>query len=445
MDYLFSIAGAMLLYFVLPFLPLELTKKARLLVVLNTLLLTMLYVTVANVTTIWLAIVAIAVLLPLTSYIFFTRVILFNEPVMDDSNSFANEEKSPKKVEENSSEITDFDSYDEKEEEQEVQVLEDAAAEIVDDLGNSEPGQEELTILETLDVLDTIQEDEEQVVEEIEVQLEAIESPLELDNDLEVIMRNRKISENQVEVVDLTEEDSGDTDELLQYREGLFAELEADHDKEDENSLETDLLSPIEETSAKNVVETESDLEDDVDLSGDAIDLEALVLQDESEEDLLDNFVIDELEELEEIEELVIEEKPDYDQVNDKETIGNEQSELHATPIDLDDVEESTEDERKQPEMKAKRIDNQILSVVLDELKWIKYELGEEAYEKTLNENLCNKLHPRDYYVFATMLRDLYISQQNHAKLRNLMLDLRERYSHQEVLLEEINYYLNER
>lgn len=431
MIYIFPFVGALVLYFILPLLPITLTKKARYIVILNTLLLTLLYLALVNLGSIWVAIFAVCTLLPLTAYLFFTRVILAHENQTDDVRFSQIETHDTVKDETNENEV-EMNYVDEVEVEAEQQDL------VSEELEEETFLQEEvnLDLSDEIPVLEDLTEiPKEDITEEL-VQNEINEMSISSDEDSETedefdfLLRKREVPKKR-EVVDLTE-DNTEVEQLFGNREQLFLEVEEEAIllKEEQEGIPLSIDVP---SIAKNVVETAEENEENV------INSEQAAIEE------IDHLVRDETiaateEKIEALEELENQETLD---VLDETSLGEELEELK------DITTEDETDNDKSPlsigtEAQEKRMDSGILSLVLKELTWIKKHNGEASYEKTLLGNLQNKLHPRDHYLFASLLRDLYINQQDYAKLKNLMLDLRERYIHQPVLLEEIKYYLNQ-
>ncbi|MBP3949659.1 hypothetical protein [Bacillus suaedae] len=433
MIYIFPFVGALVLYFILPLLPVALTKKARYIVILNTLLLTLLYLALVNLGSTWVAIFAVCTLLPLTAYLFFTRVILVQENQTDDvgfSQIERHETVKDEKIE-NEVEVNYIDEVEVEAEHHDIELeeLEEETflqEEVNLDLTSEIPVLDHLAEIPKEDITEELVEDE---INEVS---NSFEEDSESEDEFDFLLRKREVPKKR-EVVDLTDGGDSEDEQLFENREQLFAEVEDEGIllKEEQEGIPLSIDVP---TIAKNVVETEEKSEENV-INPNQVTFEEI-------DDLVNDETVDATEEETEVLEELKNEETDSDvRVETRPNEAPEKLEDTAT-ADETDIDKSSLSNGTEAE--GKRMDSGILSLVLKELTWIKKQNGEELYEQTLLGNLQNKLHPRDYYLFASLLRDLYISQQDYVKLKNLMLDLRERYVHQPVLLEEINYYLNQ-
>ncbi|WP_100373647.1 hypothetical protein [Bacillus sp. FJAT-45037] len=479
MGYLFSLISATVVFFVLRALPVQMSEKTRGIIVGNGLLLTILFLLVSQSSNWWIALLLVLLLLPLTSYLIMARFLTNQEPVLSTNNTAVSALDSEgafstyDDTSRNTMEEERFDSED-----IDPVVSEDIYRTTSDEVFAEEPVDEKERILEKgEDEIESMVREEEvptRKVEEVPIleDLSSIESVEDVERFDEVSLTEQSVSseelfdEEEPEEIDVVDDEFDFLNrqhlEILDSTDTDSDTLQPDQETDDMNELaERDelLFDLTEEQESENVVTELSQDQPKIE-SIEMLDLEAekddasvnmteLDPHSEQPSHLIDanleqNVLIDELADI-----------TDDKQATEEETSLNEVHTLeHDTKDELEelsdsvleptisgDVETIEEDEKELTPAIEKEIPDNMFSLMVEELNWIKENRSEEEFMTMIDSYRQSSLSSKDYYLVSVILRDFYIKKRDAQGVRMLMDELEGKYNQYPILMEEISYY----
>ncbi|HHW37601.1 MAG TPA: hypothetical protein GXX18_10245 [Bacillales bacterium] len=299
-----------------------------------------------------------------------------------------------------------------------------------------------------------------------DVDLEDLVSGQRFDSDADVV-------KDSIHTSDMAELDPDDDEvELLQRRSALFEELEV------ESIIENaDLFSEEEAEKDESVMEEieagSQDSKDEIELEENA-QIEKLeeVNNVETENNDTTDHIIEDMEVLEVIDEIqIIDENSEITEINEEDTPSpNEEHEIETisetitediTPqINDDDKEildkheyistsEDTEDSSRigndveeKSDTKETKTQQQMIKTMLDYINVSKQSLSAGEYEELVRAHMHSELSDHDYYTFAYLLIEHYISHGKYDELLDLLKNLDSKFSKYPVLKQQIDYLI---
>jgi len=224
------------------------------------------------------------------------------------------------------------------------------------------------------------------------------------------------------------------------------------------------IQNPNQITEMAYIAEIESLIEDDPSITNQTIEevediltlgeLEVASYEEEHQSvKQWDETALNELEIVPDLEELVLDsnsfsmEKKDI--VYQEEPEADEWIFHHNEMIDdltlnaLEEVSTNQIESVKKVDLEEKEITglaHEIIQNTLSQLQLLKGYMNEEEFESLLLRCMNDSIPPNEYFTLATMLIDVYIQVQDHEKLRKFLQQLKVRFNHQPIILEQINY-----
>lgn len=162
----------------------------------------------------------------------------------------------------------------------------------------------------------------------------------------------------------------------------------------------------------------------------DSDDEEDNLLLDENAEDLS----VEEPEIMIEEEEAIIVEEQDLEHVINEEDKDEESWIEAATASDF--AEEHQENEENTT------LQREMLKTLLEQLQLAKQTTEPHVYEKWIKQCMEQKMPLKEHYIFASLLIEHYISQQEHQKLITLLNELKNQYNSMPIISEQIQFLL---
>ena len=264
----------------------------------------------------------------------------------------------------------------------------------------------------------------------------------------EVIISSDEISESIIE-------NDIEVDSELEKVELLDFELDLSH---------VSIQNPNQITEMAYIAEIESLIEDDPSITNQTIEevediltlgeLEVASYEEEHQSvKQWDETALNELEIVADLEELVLDSKSfsmeKKDIVYQEEPEADELIFHHNEMIDdlklnaLEEVSTNQIESVKKVDLEEKEITglaHEIIQNTLSQLQLLKGYMNEEEFESLLLRCMNDSIPPNEYFTLATMLIDVYIHVQDHEKLRKFLQQLKVRFNHQPIILEQINY-----
>lgn len=341
---------------------------------------------------------------------------------------------------------------------------------------NTEEQQEDETQLEIVDA--TEEQDVLELLSDEVLQNQSVGSD---DVDLEDLVSGQRFDSDDDVIKDSihTSDPEDDEVELLQRRSALFEELEG------ENIIENaDLFSEEEAEKDESVIEEIEEIMEEIELE-ENVQIEKLeeVNNVETENSDTTDHIIEDMEVLEAIDEIqIIDENSEITDINEEDTPSpNEEHKIEtisetimedSTTQIKDDYEEildkheyistseNTEDSSKigndveektdilnevteqvnQP--KETKTQQQIFKTMLDYINVSKQSLSASEYEELVRAHMHSELSDHDYYTFAYLLIEHYISHGKSDELFDLLKNLDSKFSKYPVLKQQINYLI---
>ncbi|WP_409297419.1 hypothetical protein V1498_05700 [Peribacillus sp. SCS-26] len=152
--------------------------------------------------------------------------------------------------------------------------------------------------------------------------------------------------------------------------------------------------------------------------------------------------VSEELEELPQREEALLDHVPDLSEETD-DSMKDIPAEEPAGQDDQDDHNfESVliEEEKAEAPITRRQIDKGVLQTILSGIAISRDETDYPSYIRLVKQHMHPGLSPQDYYVFAGLLIEEYIRQDDAAALEPLLKELQERYLPYPIILSEIEF-----
>lgn len=102
----------------------------------------------------------------------------------------------------------------------------------------------------------------------------------------------------------------------------------------------------------------------------------------------------------------------------------------------------SDSDEEQQDQEENITLQREVLKTLLDQLQLAKETTEPHVYEKWIQQCMQQKMPQKEHYIFASLLIEHYISQQEHQKLITLLNELKNQYSNMPIISEQIQFLL---
>ncbi len=102
----------------------------------------------------------------------------------------------------------------------------------------------------------------------------------------------------------------------------------------------------------------------------------------------------------------------------------------------------SDSDEEQQDQEENITLQREVLKTLLDQLQLAKETTEPHVYEKWIQQCMQQKMPQKEHYIFASLLIEHYISQQEHQKLITLLNELKTQYSNMPIISEQIQFLL---
>lgn len=335
-----------------------------------------------------------------------------------------------------------FEELDDLVDMDEIEVLEDLAIENheLDDTeleidNQSMPEEYVLDVIELEEVSPIIYDEEllEEDIELSEAELLEVESEIAAStmNDGEDTIEELIVNPTE-EITDLLEIELKDQEQLDSLTEMPETQEETAIDETEEL---VELLETSEEHNQLPIVADFYENEQEISQEATAInEAEELVemLEISGEHDLLPtatDFYENE-QEISQEEETVLNEEEPVEQV--------EANEEHAQIPLSTDISETEQIET--PYIEKTILQQQIFHTMVSQLHVLRKQVTADEYEKLIKEHLHPGLSAQDYYTFASLLIEHYISQKDTEKLAELIASLRDKFTNYPILDMEIHY-----
>jgi hypothetical protein len=310
------------------------------------------------------------------------------------------------------------------------EIIQDTEVISIDDKENE---IEKLMSIETIDKLETIDFTEE--VENTTPSEELIEDDCILD---EIPF------ENNEEGLYLVDEKTDDPEELrldsleeLDYmEEDLLVEEDTEIVDELEDTIEEDLLVVEEEVEEEVEVEEDgqlSELEVLIEEEEQQVEEEAL---DEEEEQQVEEEALDEEEE-QQVEEEALDEEEEQ-QVEEEALIEEEEQQVEEKT--LDEEEEQLVEVVAEENMRTRQVKQQMIHTMVASLQHSRKYLSSSMYEHQVKAHLHPSLPSSDYYTFAYLLIEHYISEHNEKELVSLITHLKEKFTNYAIIQQQLQF-----
>lgn len=365
-----------------------------------------------------------------------TEVIAVNEPEMQPNTEEQHEDE------------TQLEIVDATEEQDVLEILSDEVLQN-ESIGSDDVDLEDLVSGQCFDSDDDVGKDS----------IHTSDTADPVDDEVELLQRRSALfeeleGENIIENADLFSEEEAEKDESV--IEEIMEEIESEpQDIEGEIELEENVQ--IEKLEEVNNVETEnSDTTDHI-----IEDMEVLEVIDEIQIIDENSEITDineentpspnEEHEIETISETIMEDitpqiKDDYEEILDKhEYISTSENTENSSKIG-NDVEEKTDilnevtEQVNQP--KETKTQQQMVQTMLDYINVSKQSLSAGEYEELVRAHMHSELSDHDYYTFAYLLIEHYISHGKSDELFDLLKNLDSKFSKYPVLKQQINYLI---
>lgn len=292
-------------------------------------------------------------------------------------------------------------------------------ADQIDELPVTETPLPNVSKLEEIPTIDTIEE-----LKDLTIKQESIASRYLQDDNVDVeligVTENVEIDvEKAIAEVSVTKEDVIDQHEnSSSILDELIKEVEKDENRIAEKlpikptKLVKELQSPYIEID--DSVEEESTEESNVDENDSAIEI--------------DNMTIEEI----------------GTTMSDEDTISLENESSSQEPTISDMIAEEIEEAEMNIPVGNSQLKQQVLQIMVSQLKLLQKSLPSAQYEKLIISHLHPDLSDRDCYTFISLLIEHYVLEEKYQKLLTLLMEYRGRFKKYPIILQEINYLLEE-
>ncbi|EKN64982.1 hypothetical protein BAZO_12299 [Schinkia azotoformans LMG 9581] len=279
------------------------------------------------------------------------------------------------------------------------------------------------------------------------------------DNEVELLQRRSALFE-ELEGESIIENADLFSEEEAEKNESVIEEIleEAESEPQDiENEIELEENIQIEKLEKVNKVETEDNnttdhIIEDMEVL-EVIDEIQIIDENSKNTDITEDDIpsLKEEHEIEKISETIMEDitpqiKDDYEEILDKhEYISTSENTENSSKIG-NDVEEKTDilnkviEQVNQP--KETKTQQQMVQTMLDYINVSKRSLSAGEYEDLVRAHMHSELSDHDYYTFAYLLIEHYISHGKSDELFDLLKNLDSKFSKYPVLKQQINYLI---
>lgn len=321
------------------------------------------------------------------------------------------------------------------------------------------PKKDNLLVAEQEIVSPPTLEVEEELVEEMEITEGQGEEDFELEN---VIVENEE-HENTYEIHASDENTITDFDDLLKE-----IELEL-NDNNNEIKVNDEAVEASEETAEIQPIESLPELEE--------IQFDSLqVISDEhpnEESELAEIPIIETIDyELEQIEAILTDEddislkpiendQPIEDELENPIEVITELEEIEAIEVEIPENDDNNETEIDYSSSEVsdvidgendiqERQDNhnvlsqQLFATMISQIRLSRNKLSNTQYEKMIVDHLHPGISDHDYYTFVSLLIDHYLETKQYNELSSLISQTKYRFEKYPVILQEINFLLQE-
>lgn len=140
-------------------------------------------------------------------------------------------------------------------------------------------------------------------------------------------------------------------------------------------------------------------------------------------------------------EEPVLEDEPEQVESIEEKFLPDEEENVTDTASELETEEVTVEEilpEKKETQKSV--LQQQLFHTMVSQLHLARKHMKADEYEQYINEHLLPELPAQDYYTFATLLIEHYISKKDLVKLQELLTDLRGKFTRYPILDMEIQF-----
>ncbi len=260
-----------------------------------------------------------------------------------------------------------------------------------------------------------------------------------IENELEPLANDSQesISFDTLEELDFMEEDLLTEDEIQEVEEDNYTVEEAIQQVEEEGLIEKeDLL----------VEQVATVLQDDTEiLEEELVKEEPEVLEEElveEEFEVLEHEVIEE-EEVKMLEEHLIEEDEVQEEKGVEEEIElleEQQVAEESEVVEEELVEEEPEIVITEESVKTKQVKQQMIHTMVAQLQHSRKYLSSKEYVNQVKAHLSPSLPSVDYYTFAHLLIEHYISEHNEKELASLITHLKEKFTNYAIIQQQLQF-----
>ncbi|MFS0861726.1 hypothetical protein [Fredinandcohnia sp. 179-A 10B2 NHS] len=281
------------------------------------------------------------------------------------------------------------------------------------------------TPLTTIPTLDTIEELKDQTIEQELIASKYLQDVI-VENETFAITETQG-DELEKAIAEISATKQVDNDELANSNsilDELIKEVEKDENQIAENlslkptKLVAELHSPYIEIddSVEGEIFTESTEDSNVDENDSTIEIA--------------NFTIEEIDTT----------------TTDEDTISLENESSSQEPTISDMIAEEIEEAGPEVNIPVgnSQLKQQVLQIMVSQLKLLRKSLPSAQYEKLIISHLHPDLSDRDCYTFISLLIEHYVLEEKYHKLLTLLMEYRGRFKKYPIILQEINYLLEE-
>ncbi|RFB17683.1 hypothetical protein DZB84_07470 [Bacillus sp. HNG] len=433
-SFVIALISLLLVLPIIYFLPLGFTRKGKLLILFCAFIVFVIGIIGKTVMSVWQIGLVLILLAIGFSYLIGKRFgpQLFLHP----ENASGIEEK-----------VIKFEIEDEVEEEIRSQLkIEENKDSVTEQKEDSPPMQEvEEEIVEDIEATDHQNEDDH-ALENVYVETEELENTYEIhtqdenpDSDFDDLLKEIELELNdtnnekqdhaemveatekteEIQPMDLAENEDKDVNIAPSVHEEIqFDSLQVTNDEEsdEEQNEQSEIEVPMIESTDYEVEEIEVDLTE------------------EDDELQIEKELQDEIEGITEL---------DWIEDSQSDTSENEQN----NDLDIDDVSTNVVDEEtdiQEERDNQNDLRQQLFTTMISQIKLSRNKLTTSQYEKLIVGHLHPKLSDHDYYTFVSLLIDHYIKTEQYDGLFTLISQNKSRFEKYPVILQEINFLLEE-
>lgn len=444
-----AIISLLIILPIIYFLPIGFTKKGKLLILFCAFIVFSIGIVLKTVLSVWQTGLVLILLAIGTSYLIGKRY--GNQLFIHDENSAEFEDKVIKfEIEDDIEEEIRSQASPEKEKalpgDQKIvsPLTHEVDEELVDEIEPIENQKNDDSVMESIHVeneelQDEIHKNEMDANQDFDELLKEIELELNHNNEVQRTDEMIEASEETIEVepIDIDEED----DDLLITAPSTLEEIQIDslpvnidEQHNEESSIEE---IPLIEPSENNLEENEVDsIEEDVILSI-PVENENSIQEEQMEASQNQIEEAKELVKLEENEIITLENE------QDDETKEDDPSTEIVEAVEVeDDTQDNQDNQENQDNNQALR--QQLFATMISQIKLSRNKISNSHYEKIILDHLHPQLSDHDYYTFVSLLIEHYIHTGQIEELSSLLSQNRVRFEKYPVILQEINFIVDE-